>query len=151
MHDQGPFRVSAWLEDDMQQETRDFIAKVEEVTDNYIFELTRNDKMTKENALSADQKFVDPFLCPICFYIVQEKNVQCSDCQQIFDDHCLKKWLENNGSCPSCKHDRFNPSVMNRNLRNQLEIVDFTCQSCGEVISYLNRRSHSRVCESLAI
>ena len=135
----------------MEKETKDFIAQVEETTETYVFELTKNDKMTKENAMEPDQKFVDPFLCPICFYIVQEKNVQCNDCQQIFDDHCLKKWLDQTSSCPSCKHDRFNASVMNRNLRNQLELVDFSCQSCDKVVSYLNRRSHSRVCEGLVI
>ena len=54
VHDQGPFRISAWLEEDMQQETKDFISRVEEITETYIFELTRNDKMTKENALEAD-------------------------------------------------------------------------------------------------
>ena len=42
--------------------------------------LTGNDKLTKEDAMEADQKFVDPFLCPICFYIVNEKSVQCGDC-----------------------------------------------------------------------
>ena len=116
-----------------------------------MFELSGNDKLTKEDALESDQKFVDPFLCPICFYIVQEKNVQCNDCQQIFDDHCLKKWLEQNGSCPSCKSDRFNAQVMNRNLRNQLELVDFRCKSCAQVMQYSNRRGHSRECDSLLI
>ena len=54
----------------MEKETKDFIAQVEETTETYVFELTKNDKMTKENAMEPDQKFVDPFLCPICFYIV---------------------------------------------------------------------------------
>ena len=48
--------------------------------DSYVFALSGNDKLVKEDAAESDQKFVDPFLCPICFYVVQEKNVQCHDC-----------------------------------------------------------------------
>ena len=33
---------------------KDFISRVQEITETYIFELTRNDKMTKENALESD-------------------------------------------------------------------------------------------------
>lgn len=79
-HDQGPFLNYAWLEENQEKETKEFISRIDEATDNYIFALTENDKLNKEDALDADQKFVDPFLCPICFYIVQEKNVQCNDC-----------------------------------------------------------------------
>ena len=80
-HDQGPFKTYAWLEENQEKETREFVTKIEESTETYVFELTGNDKLTKEDALEADQKFVDPFICPICFYIVSEKNVQCGDCQ----------------------------------------------------------------------
>ena len=90
-HDQGPFLNYAWLEENTERETRDFIASIDEATDCFVFSLTGNDKLLKEDAVEADQKFVYPFLCPICFYIVHEKNVQCSDCQQMFCDHCLKK------------------------------------------------------------
>ena len=64
----------------MSAETKEFISQVEEYMDSYVFALSGNDKLVKEDAAESDQKFVDPFLCPICFYVVQEKNVQCHDC-----------------------------------------------------------------------
>ena len=150
-HDQGPFTNYAWLEENQEHETKDFVTQIDEATDAYVFALTGNDKLMREDVAEADKKFVYPFLCPICFYIVLEKNVQCHDCQQIFDDHCLKKWFDQTLSCPSCKADRFNASTMNRNLRNQLEIVDFECKCCSQLISYKDRRTHSRTCPSLTI
>lgn len=74
-HDQGPFLNYAWLEDNTERETKDFITSIDEATDCFVFSLTGNDKLLKEDAVEADQKFVYPFLCPICFYIVSEKNV----------------------------------------------------------------------------
>ena len=36
-HDQGPFQSYAWLEEDMQPETKEFISQVEEYMDSYVF------------------------------------------------------------------------------------------------------------------
>ena len=69
-HDQGLFIKYAWLEENQEQETMDFILKIDEATDGYVFGLTGNDQLVREDAAEADQKFVYPFLCPICFYIV---------------------------------------------------------------------------------
>jgi len=79
-HDQGTFKTFPWLEENTEKDTREFITKIEEATEQFIFALTGNDKLTKEDVVENDQKFVDPFMCPICFQIVQEKNVQCNDC-----------------------------------------------------------------------
>lgn len=80
VHDNGPFKTFAWFKEDQEKETRDFICAIEEQSEDYVFGLTGNDKLTKEDAAEADKKFVDPFVCPICFNIIQEKNVQCKDC-----------------------------------------------------------------------
>lgn len=81
VHDNGPFKTFAWLQDNMEKETREFICSIEEQSEDYVFCLTGNDKLTKEDAAEGDKKFVDPFVCPICYNIIQEKNVECSDCK----------------------------------------------------------------------
>lgn len=53
--------------------------------------------------------------------------------------------------CPSCKSDRFKSTLMNRNLRNQLEIVDFKCKCCALQIPYKDRKSHSRECQHFVL
>ena len=64
----------------------------------------------------------------------------------MFCQGCISKWLEQNHSCPACKLDRFIPQHINRNLRNQLELVDFSCKICDEVVSYSRLRHHSLEC-----
>lgn len=75
MHDNGSFKTYAWLQENHEKETREFISHIEEHAENYVFQLTGNDKLTKDDASEGDKKFVDPFICPICYNIIQEKNV----------------------------------------------------------------------------
>jgi hypothetical protein len=44
--------------------------------------------------------------CPICFDdYVDNSMILSTQCLHFFHEDCLKKWAENNKTCPICRHD----------------------------------------------
>lgn len=41
--------------------------------------------------------------CPIC--LQDNKGMIKTDCDHVFCKECIKKWLDNNNSCPCCRKD----------------------------------------------
>ena len=57
---------------------------------------------------------VKSLMCPICREDVKE--IRMTNCNHEFCDICLKKWLENNNTCPICMislTDNINSSICN--------------------------------------
>lgn len=68
--------------------------------------------------------------CLICNEPFQEP-VNCIQCGQTYCQNCIRKWYEQQRSCPSCRHygDLFSP-VLTRIVHNQLNRLLVQCSLC---------------------
>ena len=47
--------------------------------------------------------------CTICLLDYTKETKKTTECNHIFHQECLDKWLHNNTSCPLCRTELFNP------------------------------------------
>ena len=86
---------------------------------DFMVKETGRDKLHRDDAVDTERKFVDPFICQICFYVAQN-GVQCGHCKQVFDRSCIEQWLQSNVNCSQCKNV-FELEELNRNLVNMFD------------------------------
>eukprot|EP01016_Furgasonia_blochmanni_P038063 TRINITY_DN4557_c0_g2_i3.p1 TRINITY_DN4557_c0_g2~~TRINITY_DN4557_c0_g2_i3.p1 ORF type:complete len:411 (+),score=70.50 TRINITY_DN4557_c0_g2_i3:124-1356(+) len=90
---------------------------------------------------------MNDFICGICFCVVWDP-LQCSSCDALFCNTCLKPWLRSSNKCPNRCRARFKP--MNRVVRNMLSRVLVLCRNnesgCKDEIPYENYLKHLGEC-----
>jgi len=55
--------------------------------------------------------------CTICLLNYNEETKKATECQHIFHQECIDKWLETNNSCPLCRH------VLQQHTRSTIDEV----------------------------
>lgn len=61
-----------WLDEDHTSDTQKFVTNMESQIINWLVAHTGRDKLTRDDAVNCERKFVDPFVCTICMSVAQD-------------------------------------------------------------------------------
>ena len=91
------------------------------------------------------------FFCPICKAVLKDP-VQCHN-EHLFCNECLTQHLKNSKTCPVCKEDLTEETLLNKpsrivtNMLNaQIIKCDYSERGCTESIELGRLEAHSRTC-----
>jgi transcription initiation factor IIE alpha subunit len=90
----------------------------------------------------------DLFVCGLCRFIVTPFPLQCSLCNSLYCEECVKNLYK--FKCPnrSCK-DTAKPEELHRSVREVLEQLHFSCPGCKEDFRYVDAFAHVATCPKI--
>ncbi len=91
----------------------------------------------------------DLFVCGLCKYIVSPFPQQCSACNLLYCQECVRnlyRW-----KCPNhrCKEANSEPETLHRSVREILEQMHFVCPGCKLDLCYEEAFKHVTQCPKI--
>ena len=91
----------------------------------------------------------EDLICAICLDIVWEPQ-NCEECEALFCEYCISKWLDSNSNCPTC-NSYYISQRLPRIVKNILSRLKIYCKylenGCNKEIFYENIIIHEKECD----
>jgi hypothetical protein len=91
----------------------------------------------------------DLFVCGLCQFIVSPFPMQCSSCNNLYCEECVKKLYSWKCTNHTCKDQTSKPEELHRSVREILEQLHFLCPGCKEDLKYEEAFKHTAVCTKI--
>jgi len=106
--------------------------------------------LTNENFIDENREKLQDITCSICLNIINQPISQCQNCEELFCENCIDKYIQTNDNCPHCRNKPFQKQILGRKFKNLLNHLKFRCPlQCGELFGFADSESHKDSCEKL--
>ena len=101
------------------------------------------------NEASRMSSAIDQFVCQLCKFIAEPDPLECSQCNMLFCENCVKMQLR--WQCPvnGCRC-KVRPVKLHRNVQEILDMLLFICPGCKQSMKYRKIFEHVKQCDKIS-